>query len=130
MTSSKVCAKALSVYQIHHVRRFFTKLDRLHRYPVVARFTKTLQKRNIYRNIHGNCADNPVYWTTYNIELFIRFKGLNGPIKRNLNFRATFASRCERRWKNNIFFRGERLLQVGDPLCNFFQNGAYKKQST
>ena len=63
----------------------------IHRYHVVACFTKTLQKQDIYRHIHGNCANNPVWWTNYNIELFMIYNRFQVCMKRNSNFRATFA---------------------------------------
>ena len=77
-----------------------------HRYQVVPRFKKTLQKRDICHNIHNNCADNPVKWTTFNIELFVIYKVFKVPMKRNLNFRATSPS--VRKWRGNSNFASYR----------------------
>ena len=80
----------------------FSVLKRKHRYHVVACFTKTLQKQDIYRHIHGNCANNPVWWTNYNIGLFMIYNRFQVCMKRNSNFRATFAH--EEKWSGNSNF--------------------------
>ena len=80
--------------------------DFMHRYQVVPRFKKTLQKRDIYRNIHSNCADNPVKWTTFNIELFVIYKGFSGPYEAKFEFPRHFRTRGEVERKFKFRFIG------------------------